>query len=428
MSPRIRCAITGGGVAGAVAMHALLKHPHLDPHIFESAAAFKEAGIAFGVTRNAHAALKLIGDSAIQSVERAGGVPMKGVHAYVGQGNGAGELIYEQDNAKLGKKTTTIVQRANFLREMLAGIPQERMHTSKKLQSIDRRDDGSLLIHFADGSTHECDILIGADGIHSTVRKILLGENDPAAHPKNSGAWAVFTMHPYEKGRASIGTAPVNLEDAREFGWTGENSYLMNNLFSGGTQVQLTACSFDEDAAGSEKWQKMVSRQEFRDLFVGKGWLPHMEKAAEDLLCDEEERAAVYLWAHPHARTYVDGPVCLLGDAAHATTPFQASGGGMSIEDSMVIAALLGKTSNPTEAQTALKVYDEIRRPRTQRIVDSSWGTGQLMMGIDKDAGVDPKKLKEALGPRWDFIMDLDTEQHRDEALSMLEQELKQSA
>lgn len=426
MSQRIRIAISGGGVAGAVVMHALLKHPHLNPHIFESAPQFKEAGIAFGVTRQAQAALALIGDSATEYLERAGGVAMKGVHAYVGQGPDAGELVYEQDNIAIGKKTTTIVQRANFLRAFLADVPPDRMHTSKKLQSIDRRADGSLLIHFADGSTHECDVLIGCDGIHSTVRKILLGDDDPATLPRNSGCWAVFTMHPYEKARASIGNLNVNLEDAREYGWIGEGGFMMTNLFSNGEQVQFTITGMDRDAAGSDKWQRTVTQQDLKELYVGKGWLPQMERAVNDLLCDQPEHRAIYLWDHPHARTYTDGPVCVLGDAAHATTPFQASGGGMSIEDAMVIAALLGKATSPAEAAVALEVYDQVRRPRTQKIVDSSWKTGQTMMGIDKDAGTDAVKLRAALEDRWDFIMDLDLEQHREEAIQLMDAELKQ--
>ncbi|KAF2168294.1 hypothetical protein M409DRAFT_21731 [Zasmidium cellare ATCC 36951] len=424
MTRKIRIAISGGGVAGAVTIHALLKHSHLDPHIFESAPAFKEAGIAFGVTRQARTSLALIGDSATECLKRAGGVPMKGVRFFLGEGKDAGELVHERDNEAMGKTTTTIVQRANFLREMLADIPPERMHTSKKLESVDRQGDGSLLLHFADGSTHECDILIGADGIRSTVRKIILGESDPAASPRNSGSWAVFTMHPYEKARNSIGNAPVNQEDAREYGWTGEGGFMLHNLFSNGSLVQFTVTGIDQDAIDSDKWQRTFTPKDFEELYISKGWVSHMEQAVTDLLCDEPERRGIYLFEHPHARTYVDGPICVLGDAAHATTPFQASGGGMSIEDAMVISALLGNATSPAQAQTALKVYDQVRRPRTQKIVDSSWVTGKMLMGVDESAGMDPKKLKEALLHRWDFILDFDIPQHREEALNLLKQQV----
>lgn len=74
MPHSIRIAISGGGLAGATLFHALHRFPHLDVHIFESASAFKEAGMAFGITRNAQAALELIGPTAVQALERAGAV------------------------------------------------------------------------------------------------------------------------------------------------------------------------------------------------------------------------------------------------------------------------------------------------------------------------------------------------------------------
>jgi salicylate hydroxylase len=66
------------------------------------------------------------------------------------------------------------------------------MHALKKLDHFDQNHDGSLTLQFTDGTTHDCDILIGANGIHSTVRKFILGENDIAASPRNTGAWCVI--------------------------------------------------------------------------------------------------------------------------------------------------------------------------------------------------------------------------------------------
>lgn len=157
MSSKIRVAIIGGGTAGASLIHALLQYPNIDAHIFESAPKFKEAGIAFGLTRNATQALSLLGPSAAKCLERAGGVEMKGVCFSVAQGKDSGKPCYIMDTEKEGKSATTIVQRANYLREILADIPEERMHTSKKLEKVERKEDGAVVVHFADGSTHECE-------------------------------------------------------------------------------------------------------------------------------------------------------------------------------------------------------------------------------------------------------------------------------
>lgn len=132
----------------------------------------------------------------------------------------------------------------------------------------------------------------------------------------------------------------------------------------------------------------------------------------------------MYLWEHPPASTYVSGPICIMGDAAHATTPWQGSGGGMSIEDSLILSKVLGLSKTPAEATTALRVYDQLRRPRTQRVVESSRGTGDIMTGKGPETGLDLASLKEKLLPRWDFIINFDNEKHCEEARQILTKEL----
>lgn len=233
MAPSIRIAIIGGGLAGASLIHALIQSPQLDVHIFEAAPEFKEAGMAIGIARNAQAALRLIGPSAEQCLDQAGAVPMKGVKFMLAQGQDSeGRMADEVDEEAQRKRLTSIVHRVDLLKALLADIPEDRMHASKKLQKIDKCN--SLTIYFTDRTTHECDILIGADGIHSIVRKFVLGENDPAASPRNTGAWFLMTLQPFDKAQESLGKELVDLEDAREYGWAGRAAFLMHNILSGG--------------------------------------------------------------------------------------------------------------------------------------------------------------------------------------------------
>lgn len=278
----IRIAISGGGLAGATVAHALLKHAHLDVHIFESASAFKEAGAAVGIARNALSTLDLIGPSATTALQRAGAVPQKGVRFMLAQGPDAGDegvMIDEIDAGVHGKQVVSIVHRAAFLRELLADVPRERMHASKKLERVDRDDGAPMTLHFADGSTHECDVLIGADGIHSTVRGIVLGDGDPAVRPRNTGWWAIMGLKPYAEAQAGLGEALVHVEDPRQYGWTGEGAYLMHDVLSGGQLVQLVACGMDEDARGSDRWETTLSAGEIRGKF--RGWPASLRNAVE---------------------------------------------------------------------------------------------------------------------------------------------------
>lgn len=93
----------------------------------------------------------------------------------------------------------------------------------------------------------------------------------------------------------------------------------------------------------------------------------------------------------------------------------------MSIEDSLILSTLIGHAKTPVEAMVALKVYDKVRRPRTQRIVESSRATGDMLIGVHE---LDSETSKSFMS-RWDFIIDIDMGKHRDEALQMMENELK---
>lgn len=109
-----------------------------------------------------------------------------------------------------------------------------------------------------------------------------------------------------------------------------------------------------------------------------------------------------------------------MGDAAHAMTPWQGSGAGQAIEDAMVLDTLLSAVKGPAQLEAALVAYDRVRRPRTQQIVASSSVTGRIMSGMDTEAGLDPDKLRVALGSRWGFILDFDLKKHKEEALAAM--------
>lgn len=217
MTPEpIRIAITGGGLAGASLIFGLLKHPHLDVHIFESAPAFRETGASVGIGRNALSALDLLGASAC--MQRAGALPQQGSRFLLAQGPDAGDsgVMIGEIKATDDKRLMSIVQRAAFLRELLADVPSERMHPSKKVARVDfageAQGQGPVRLHFRDGSTHECDILVGADGIHSVVRGIIL-KDDPSAQPRNTGWCGMAVGKPYEIARDILGKEFIDVED-----------------------------------------------------------------------------------------------------------------------------------------------------------------------------------------------------------------------
>ena len=114
-----------------------------------------------------------------------------------------------------------------------------------------------------------------------------------------------------------------------------------------------------------------------------------------------------------------------MGDAAHAITPWQGSGAGQAIEDTVILQSLLGRVETPSEISRAFQAYDTIRRPRAMEIVDSSYQTGLIFTGQNESIGLDPEKLREALAPRWDFIFNVDLGAMKKQAIRHFERPSK---
>lgn len=106
---------------------------------------------------------------------------------------------------------------------------------------------------------------------------------------------------------------------------------------------------------------------------------------------------------HP-APTYYKGRVCVMGDAAHASTPHQGSGAGMAIEDAYVLSSLIGASDGPIGIEKAFKAYDAVRRERTQRLVSTSREMGHIWeLEIEKYGG-DWQKFIEDVDTRFLWI------------------------
>lgn len=96
-----------------------------------------------------------------------------------------------------------------------------------------------------------------------------------------------------------------------------------------------------------------------------KGWSPHVMS----ILSLMQKPNIWALFNHLPAPTYFRGRVCLLGDAAHASSPHCGSGAGMAIEDAYVLSGLMGKETINGDLQATFKAYDAVRRERTQKLV-----------------------------------------------------------
>ena len=114
----------------------------------------------------------------------------------------------------------------------------------------------------------------------------------------------------------------------------------------------------------------------------------------------------------------------MMGDAAHASTPFQAQGACQAIEDACALSALFEKVSTSGHGPKALAAYDQVRRPLAQKIVSTSREAGLLVSMSLPGVGDDLEKMKEKLENRQQWIFDRDLVAQNEEAVQLFRESI----
>lgn len=150
------------------------------------------------------------------------------------------------------------------------------------------------------------------------------------------------------------------------------------------------------------EWVVRTSREDL--LADYKHWTPTIRAVMGSLQKPD-------IWAlfdHAPASTYYSAKplICLVGDAAHASTPHQGAGAGMGVEDAYVISELLARCNTKDEFQKAFHAYDEVRRPRSQKLVKTSREAGMLWEMEGDGVGDNLETLKQNAVTRMNWIWD----------------------
>ena len=221
----------------------------------------------------------------------------------------------------------------------------------KKLVGLDQSGTGVRLT-FADGSHAEADAVVGADGVHSVVREILLGPEAPI-HRGRVAYRAVF---------------PSRLLNGLDLGpsrtkWWGPDRHIVIYYT---TRVRdevyfVTSVPEPADWLTPESWSATGDVRALRAAY--QGFHPDVRAVLE--ACPACHKWAI-LEREPLPRWSVDR-VVLLGDACHPMTPYMAQGAATALEDAVVLARCL-ETVGLDDLQTAFALYEQHRKPRTSRI------------------------------------------------------------
>ena len=339
-----RVAIIGGGIGGATAGCALAQ-AGLEVSVYEAAPELKEIGAGVALHPNAMRVLRMIGVE--DAVRRVAGRSEYAVTCDGRTGRTISKISRAQQAATYGLAGAT-VHRADLLDVIAAALPANSVTLGKRCATVESHTDVAVA-RFEDGSQIEADVVIGADGIHSRVRKALFGPDDP----RFTGKICYRSVIPIS---AIAGTKP-STDNAQ---WLGPHGTIVLYPLRGNQLINVVAHYDDEDYR-HESWINECDRQEVLDRYAG--W-------HESLLRVFAAGDTWYKWAlydrDPIPR-WTEGRITILGDAAHPMLPYLGQGACQAIEDGAVLAtALSAEPDNPTRA---LERYERTRRPRASRVV-----------------------------------------------------------
>ncbi len=343
----MRIGVIGGGIGGLAAALSLLARGH-DVHVYERAPALGEVGAGVQVSPNASRVLHGLGLAA--PLARTGVRPLAFHQRRWDDGRTLlRSPLAEPLEAEFGFPHYQM-HRADLLAALAGALPPERLHLGRRLADVHERGE-RVQAQFADGGVAEHDALVGADGIHSRVRRLVFGADDP----RFTGCVAYRGLVPAERLR------DLGLEVTAQI-WMGPGAHFVHYFVSGGRCVNFVAI-VERDAWTRESWTDRGDLTEALADFGG--WHAQVHTILERLGNDP------YVWAlfdrAPMAR-WTSGRVTLLGDACHPMLPFMAQGAAQAIEDGATLAAVL----DPDDIAASLRRYEHLRLPRATRITELS--------------------------------------------------------
>ncbi|TBU31268.1 FAD/NAD(P)-binding domain-containing protein [Dichomitus squalens] len=303
-----------------------------------------------------------------------------------------------------------------FHRSMLQRILAEkldatdRIHFSKRLTSYSEPTSPTepIVLNFKDGTTATCDIVIGSDGIRSSVRRTMFANlsDESERHGRIEEASRFRAMvEPIWSGhvtyRGLVPASDLSEEELRQFASTpqilcGKDRHIVLYPVPGGELVNVVSSVYTlgSGTVYDGPWVETTTSEKVAKLF--EGFIPNgvaLIKSMREPLC----------WAShtvPKLTTYIKGRSALIGDAAHAMVPFQGAGLGQAIEDGFVLANILAHSSvTSTNVSEALKIYDDVRRPFSQSVQQGSEWTGTLYQL--RGAGWEDISVEDSLAGRY---------------------------
>jgi 2-polyprenyl-6-methoxyphenol hydroxylase-like FAD-dependent oxidoreductase len=324
--------IVGAGVAG-LAVAGLLARVGIGVEIVEKSLAW-EHGTGIYLPGNAMRALQDLGVA--DQVVEAGRVNQR--RRYL---TAAGRTLFEIDVARYwrGVAPPLGAHRHDLHGALLAAAEGVRIHLGTTVTELND-EGGEVTVSLSDGRRKEYDLIVGADGVHSAVRRLAFGAGAERRASLGSVSWRSVVDNAIEADCWTV--------------WTGPRSLLLTVPIDSDSTYVFASRSAGAEVEGAHNLEQLTAAFEGFASPV-KELVETMARSPEDIHMSPIEQVDQDPWHR--------GRVVLIGDAAHAMAPTMAQGAAMAIEDALVLSKLL---ANDIDPGTAGDQFEERRRPRVE--------------------------------------------------------------
>jgi salicylate hydroxylase len=373
----LRTAVIGGGIGGAATALAFLQRG-MEVRLYEQAPALTEVGAGVAIQPN--------GVRVLQSLGLGDDLRRLGARWIDPQYRRAdGTFAAAMWPSELASKIEFYgLHRADLLDMLVSRLPPEIISTGHRCVAFEQ-DDAEATVVFANGARAKADVVIGADGIHSTLQRYVT----PPSAPLYSGSVA---------HRGVISAAGISWPNGAMRNWLGVGKHFL--VFPVRANELVNYVGFvTSDEPLRESWSAIGDPAALAREFAG--WDPLIETIIARV-------TTTFRWGlfdRQPLSTWTRGRLTLLGDAAHPMLPHAGQGANQAIEDALALATVLDR-ANRQSVPRALGIYEKLRREHTAGVQRMSRFNGALYETASGDLRARDGQLAAAAQTRawiWNY-------------------------